>query len=148
MHPPGGISLHETLSKAVSSHVSHSPAYLPSCRDAQAVTRMEVHTVFTQLPSNKGPQYPGGVVQHPDGAYAFGATPAYAQPYPSPPHGAPAAPGGPPGGYYAPPPVAHVVSHHVVTLGGPGGPAVHSMGQGVPPPPAGGYPGYPQVPRS
>lgn len=39
-------------------------------RDAHACTRLEVHEVYSQLPSNKAP---GGVVENPDGNYAFGA---------------------------------------------------------------------------
>jgi hypothetical protein len=42
-------------------------------RDAQACTRLEVHEVYTLLPSNKAPM---GVVEQPDGNYAFGATAA------------------------------------------------------------------------
>jgi hypothetical protein len=59
-------------------------------RDASAVTRPEVFQVYMQLPSNKGP--PGGVVQQPDGGWAFGAT--------APPASAPL----PAGGFMAPPP--------------------------------------------
>jgi hypothetical protein len=44
-------------------------------RDAQACTRLEVHEVYTLLPSNKAPM---GVVEQPDGNYAFGATAAAA----------------------------------------------------------------------
>ncbi|WIA40658.1 hypothetical protein OEZ86_004364 [Tetradesmus obliquus] len=42
-------------------------------RDAQACTRLEVHEVYALLPSNKAPL---GVVEQPDGNYAFGSTPA------------------------------------------------------------------------
>lgn len=42
-------------------------------RDAHACTRIEVHEVYSLLPSNKAP---GGVVENPDGNYAFGAAPA------------------------------------------------------------------------
>jgi hypothetical protein len=44
-------------------------------RDAHACTRLEVHEVYSLLPSNKAP---GGVVENPDGNYAFGAAPASA----------------------------------------------------------------------
>jgi hypothetical protein len=40
-------------------------------RDAHACNRLEVHEVYDLLPSNKAP---GGVVEQPDGNYAFAAS--------------------------------------------------------------------------
>lgn len=44
-------------------------------RDAAAVTRPEVHAVYVLLPANKAPH---GVVEQPDGGYAYGAAPSSA----------------------------------------------------------------------
>jgi len=61
-------------------------------RDGHTVTRPEVHEVYALLPSNKAPM---GVVEQPDGSYAFAdsrqqqqqqyAGPHIPHPYPSPP---------------------------------------------------------------
>jgi hypothetical protein len=70
-------------------------------RDAQACTRLEVHEVYTLLPSNKAPM---GVVEQPDGNYAFGSTGAAHHPHPAMGHGQQGAPYGVPaaGGYAQP----------------------------------------------
>jgi hypothetical protein len=74
-------------------------------RDAQACTRLEVHEVYTLLPSNKAPM---GVVEQPDGNYAFGATAAAHHPHPGMSHGQQGAPYGvPPAGSYAQPAVGY-----------------------------------------
>jgi len=50
-------------------------------RDAHACTRIEVHEVYAQLPSCKS----GGIIEQPDGNYAYGQSSPHApQPYPSP----------------------------------------------------------------
>jgi hypothetical protein len=60
-------------------------------KDAATMTRPEVHAVYVLLPANKAPL---GVVEQPDGGYAFGA----------PARAAPTAAGG---GAYAPPTIQH-----------------------------------------
>lgn len=67
-------------------------------KDQHTMTRPDVHQVYTLLPSNKAPM---GVVEQPDGSYAFADARQQQQqqqqmPYQSPPHyGAQPAPGYP-----------------------------------------------------
>jgi len=61
-------------------------------RDGHTVTRPEVHQVYTLLPSNKAPM---GVVEQPDGSYAFADGRQQQQQHGSPqaPHPSPSPPG-------------------------------------------------------
>lgn len=70
-------------------------------RDARTCTRLEVHEVYSLLPSNKAPM---GVVEQPDGDYAFGTAAGPAAPHPYPQTAPQSSQGwmGHPGGYAQP----------------------------------------------